>query len=227
MAPKEISLANTREPILKPVPIDELMPTQITVVMREVQARRKHWKSQTTGGKREAFLQKHLIPVILGARGRHFILDHHHLALALYREGLREMYVTVIADLSSLDKDTFWFVLDQRNWMHPFDRTGVRRSYKAIPRSVKELQDDPYRSMAGELRRLGGFAKDTTPTANFFGPTFCASALRLAWSKVTSSVLCRLLLCWQNRRTRNTCPAGAGPARVRKPIAEQKAEPCR
>jgi len=179
MAPKEISLANTREPILKPVPIDELRPTQITVGMREVQARRKHWKSQTTGGKREAFLQKHLIPVILGARGRHFILDHHHLALALYREGLREMYVTVIADLSSLDKDTFWFVLDQRNWMHPFDRTGVRRSYKAIPRSVKELQDDPYRSMAGELRRLGGFAKDTTPYSEFLWADFLRKRIKI------------------------------------------------
>jgi hypothetical protein len=178
MVPKEISLANTREPILKPVPIDELRPTQITVGMREVQLRRKHWKSQTTGGKREAFLQKHLIPVILGARGRHFVLDHHHLALALYREGLREMYVTVIADLSSLDKDTFWFVLDQRNWMHPFDRTGVRRSYKAIPQSVKELQDDPYRSMAGELRRLGGFAKDTTPYSEFLWADFLRKRIK-------------------------------------------------
>lgn len=179
MAPKEISLANTREPILKPVPIDALRPTQITVGMREVQARRKHWKSQTTGGKREAFLQKHLIPVILGARGRHFVLDHHHLALALYREGLREMYVTVIADLSSLDKDTFWFVLDQRNWMHPFDRTGVRRSYKSIPRSLKELQDDPYRSMAGELRRLGGFAKDTTPYSEFLWADFLRKRIKI------------------------------------------------
>jgi len=89
------------------------------------------------------------------------------------------MYVTVVADLSSLDKDTFWFVLDQRNWMHPFDRTGVRRSYKAIPRSVKELQDDPYRSMAGELRRLGGFAKDTTPYSEFLWADFLRKRIKI------------------------------------------------
>jgi len=47
MAPKEISLANTREPLLKPVPIDELRPTQITVGMREVQAR-----AESTGSHR-------------------------------------------------------------------------------------------------------------------------------------------------------------------------------
>jgi hypothetical protein len=88
------------------------------------------------------------------------------------------MYVTVVADLSAIDKDTFWFVLDQRNWMHPFDRTGVRRSYKSIPRSVQELQDDPYRSLAGELRRLGGFAKDTTPYSEFLWADFLRKRIR-------------------------------------------------
>ena len=171
MAPKSI-IGNTREPILQPVPIAELRPTQITVGMREVAARRKHWKSQTSGKQRAAFLQKHLIPVILGAGRRHYIIDHHHLALALHQEGLDQMYVTVVADLSALDKDTFWFVLDGRNWMHPFDREGVRRSYKFIPRNVQKLQDDPYRSLAGELRRLGGFAKDTTPYSEFLWADF-------------------------------------------------------
>ena len=179
MAPKEIFPGSAREPLLKPVPIGALRPTQITVGMREVQARRKHWKSQTTGSKREAFLQKHLVPVILGSRDRHFILDHHHLVLALHQEGLRDMYVTVLADLSALDKDTFWFVLDQRNWMHPFDRKGVRRSYESIPRSVLDLQDDPYRSLAGELRRLGGFAKDTTPFSEFLWADFLRKRIKI------------------------------------------------
>jgi hypothetical protein len=171
-------IGSTREPILKPVPIAQLRPTQITVGMREVSARRKHWRSQTTGKKRMAFLQKHLIPVILGSRNRHYILDHHHLALALHKEGLDRMYVTVVADLSALDQDTFWFVLDQCNWMHPFDRRGVRCTYKAIPRSVREMQDDPYRSLAGELRRLGGFAKDTTPYSEFLWADFLRKRIK-------------------------------------------------
>lgn len=166
------SISSTREPILRPVPIAELRPTQITVGMREVSARRKHWKAQSTGKKRAAFLQKHLIPVILGSGDKHYILDHHHLALALHQEGLDEMYVTVVADLSALDKKTFWFVLDHHNWMHPFDHKGIRRSYDAIPRSVRELRDDPYRSLAGELRRLGGFAKDTTLYSEFLWADF-------------------------------------------------------
>jgi hypothetical protein len=172
MAKKDLPVGNLREPILKPVPIAELRPTQMTVGMREVEARRKHWKSQASAEKKNEFLAKHLIPVILGPDGRHYIIDHHHLALALLQEGLARMYVTVIADLSKLDKDTFWFVLDQRNWMHPFDKNGARHSYRAIPKSVDAMQDDPFRSLAGELRRSGGYAKDTTPYSEFLWGDF-------------------------------------------------------
>jgi hypothetical protein len=34
------------------------------------------------------------------------------------------------------------------------------------------LLDDPYCSLAGELRRLGGFAKDTTPYSEFLWADF-------------------------------------------------------
>ncbi len=169
---------STREPILKPVPLADLRPTQITVGFREVAERRKHWKSQTSRKKRAAFLQKHLIPVILGPENEHYILDHHHLVLALHQEGLNEMYVTVVDDLSALDSDTFWFVLDQRNWMHPFDRQGARCSHGAIPRSVDKLQNDPFRSLAGELRRVGGYAKDTTLYSEFLWADFLRRRIR-------------------------------------------------
>jgi len=37
---EEITMPNAREPLLKPVPITELRPTQITVGLREVKAKR-------------------------------------------------------------------------------------------------------------------------------------------------------------------------------------------
>ena len=39
-------MVHVREPILKPVPIAELRPTQITVGLREVAAKRKHWRRE-------------------------------------------------------------------------------------------------------------------------------------------------------------------------------------
>jgi hypothetical protein len=160
-----------REPLLTTVAIADLRPTQITVGLREVMAKRKHWRemAKKRGGQ---FLGKHMIPVILGSKQRHYVIDHHHLARALHEEGVKEVAVTVIADLSRLDGDLFWNVMDDRSWMHPFDAKGRRRGYEDIPKRVTDLVDDPFRSLAGELRRAGGFAKDTTPFSEFLWADF-------------------------------------------------------
>src|SRR5664279_1201318 len=159
---QEYPMVAVRDPILKPVDIADLRPTQITVGLREVKAKQK-------GGE---FLGKHMIPVILGPDDRHYVIDHHHLARALHEEGVKNVLVTVVANLSMVDRDTFWTVLDNRSWMHPFDDKGRRRHYKDIPKSVRDLVDDPFRSLAGELRRAGGFAKDTTPFSEFLWADF-------------------------------------------------------
>jgi hypothetical protein len=160
-----------REPVLTTVAITELRPTQITVGMREVEAKRKRWK-EIAGKKGGKFLGSHMIPVVLGPKHRHYVVDHHHLARALHEEGVKDVAVTSIANLSTLDSDAFWTVMDNRNWMHPFDDAGVRRRYADIPKSVTGLVDDPFRSLAGELRRAGGFAKDTTPFSEFLWADF-------------------------------------------------------
>ena len=160
-----------RDPILKPVDIADLRPTQITVGMREVKAKQKGWREKK-GKKGGEFLGKHMIPVILGPDDRHYVIDHHHLARALHEEGVKNVLVTVVANLSMVDRDTFWTFLDNRSWMHRFDDKGRRRHYKDIPKSVRDLVDDPFRSLAGELRRAGGFAKDTTPFSEFLWADF-------------------------------------------------------
>jgi hypothetical protein len=70
---------------------------------------------------------------------------------------------------------------------------------------VSKLIDDPFRSLAGELRRAGGFAKDTTPFSEFLWADFfrrrinrklvesdfahaLESALQLAKSKEANSL---------------------------------------
>jgi len=160
-----------REPLLTTIAIADLRPTQITLGMREVMAKRKHWRDTATK-KGEEFLGKHVIPVILGPKRRHYVIDRHHLARALHDEGIEDVAVTIVANLSKLDGDAFWIVMDNRNWMHPFDASGRRRHYKDIPKAVTGMMDDPFRSLAGELRRAGGFAKDTTPFSEFLWADF-------------------------------------------------------
>jgi hypothetical protein len=164
-------MSDKREPILNPVTITELRPTQITVGMREVRERRGRWQGKR-GKKAGSYLGTHMIPVILGPRDRHYIIDHHHLALALHREGVKKVLVNVAADLSGLETESFWFTMDCRGWTHPFDDKGRRCGYRDLPKSLIGLVDDPYRSLAGELRRVGGFAKDTTPFSEFLWADF-------------------------------------------------------
>jgi hypothetical protein len=162
---------SVREPRLTEVAILDLRPTQITVGMREVQAKRQHWRDLGKG-KAGKFLGRHMIPVILGPKQRNYVIDHHHLALALHEEGIKEVAVTVVANLSQLAPDAFWVVMDNKSWMHPFDAKGRRRDYDDIPKSIADLVDDPYRSLAGELRRAGGYSKDTTPFSEFLWADF-------------------------------------------------------
>jgi hypothetical protein len=166
-----------REPVLQPVAIKSLRPTQITVGMREVKEKRKHWREHSANKKKD-FLARHMIPVILGPNERHYVIDHHHLALALHDEGVKDVLVEVVADFRSLERDQFWTVLDHHAWVHPYDAGGIRRGYDSIPKSVMQLKDDPFRSLAGELRRVGGFAKDTTPFAEFLWADFLRRRIR-------------------------------------------------
>jgi len=161
----------TREPRLHSVPITSLRPTQLTVGMREVEAKRKSWR-QHPDRKKPEFLGRHLVPVILGPKDQAYVIDHHHLALALHREGVTDVATTVVADLHDLPRDAFWIYLDNRGWLHPYDADGRRRGYKSIPKRLTELVDDPFRSLAGELRLRGGFAKDTTPFSEFLWADF-------------------------------------------------------
>jgi hypothetical protein len=160
-----------REPIWKATPLSELRPTQITVGLREVEAKRRAWR-QEHGDKAGRFLATHMIPVVLGPKQRRYVTDHHHLARALLDEGVKEVATTVILDLSRVDPDAFWVVLDNRGLMHPFDAQGRRQKYGKIPAAVSDLVDDPFRSLAGELRRAGGYAKDTTPFSEFLWADF-------------------------------------------------------
>jgi hypothetical protein len=160
-----------REPIYHSTPLSDLRPTQITVGMREVEEKRRRWREKH-GKKAGQFLASHMIPVVLGPKERPYVTDHHHLARALHEEGVTHVATAVVLDLSRLEPDSFWFVLDNRALMHPFDEKGARRGYREIPNTISDLVDDPYRSLAGELRRVGGFAKDTTPFSEFLWADF-------------------------------------------------------
>jgi hypothetical protein len=166
-----MAMTNPIEPIVHPVPIRSLRPTQMTVGLHEVERKRAEWRTRRDrdGGE---FLGSHVIPAVIGPGGVYWLIDHHHLARALHEEGIEHVLVSVVARLEHLPKRRFFSFMDCHNWLHPYDEEGKRRDWSDLPRHVGKLVDDPYRSLAGEVRRAGGYAKTQTPYTEFLWADF-------------------------------------------------------
>jgi hypothetical protein len=160
------AMSDTSGEDCKIIPIADLVPTQVTVGMREVDIKRRRWQERPRSEAAD-YINRHRLPIILGPHARPYLIDRHHLALALQCEGIRQLPVTIVANMSALGFEEFWATLEDYKWTHPFDDEGRRCSYDDMPPSVDRLIDDPYRSLAGALKRAGGYAKDKTPFSEF------------------------------------------------------------
>jgi hypothetical protein len=113
------------------------------------------------------YLENHPEPVTIGPSDALYITDHHHLAVALLNMRVKNTYCQIKENRNNQAMEAFWIgmVKDGKAW--PVDAKGEQRSPDAIPASVSGLQDDPYRSLAGGVRRACGFKKTTEDFAEF------------------------------------------------------------
>jgi len=154
------------ESVSEIAPLASLLPTQVTIGMREVEFKRERWRTKHRA-KAAQYLSRHKIPVVLGPQATFFIIDRHHLARALREEGVIDVPISIVADMRRLSNVEFWPELERRSWTHPFDDQGERRSYADMPKSLDDLIDDPFRSLAGAVKRAGGYTKDNAPFSEF------------------------------------------------------------
>lgn len=152
-------------------PIDALHPTQLTVGRIEVADKVGQLKALKVDARAD-FLRSHAMPAVLGPHGRIFITDHHHLARAAWEAGVSVGYLDVQDDLSKLTLEAFWSEMDRNAWVHPLDENGVRHYYSSIPSHLRDLTDDPYRSLAAYVRNAGGYDKTPAAFAEFVWADF-------------------------------------------------------
>ena len=147
--------------------IGALHPTQISVGMLEVKDK-KHEIKKMSSRELDDFELKNPEPSVMGPGGKLYIIDHHHLARALYEAGVNYTYCTVLADLSNMTAAQFWAEMRRRNWVYPYDEDGNGPlPYSSIPANVGMMTDDPYRSFAAAVRKAGGYDKTDKPFAEF------------------------------------------------------------
>ncbi|MCU1749099.1 ParB-like protein [Pseudomonas sp. 6D_7.1_Bac1] len=190
--------------------LEKLHPTQLTVGLAEVNTKREQWK-KLKRKERSAALDNHWFPCVLGPQGRHYIVDHHHFGLALIQEEVTTVPLLVLKDLSFVEPMTFWNVMSFNQWVHPYDAHGAQHSFEAIPKSIVDLQDDPYRSLAGQVRRAGGYSKDTTPYSEFLWADFFRSRISSDQIKDLGSKLQTKAMDLARSQEARYLPGWAGP----------------
>lgn len=153
------------------VELKALRPTQMTVGMGEVRQKSDHWRTLDPQ-QRSRYLSRHWFPAVRGPKARYYIIDHHHLGMALILEKVQSTQLVLMKDFAALSQHEFWVVMDHYQWVHPYDSRGHRRDFSELPRKLTDLIDDPYRSLAGVIKSSGGFPKDGEPFAEFLWADF-------------------------------------------------------
>lgn len=171
-------LANGDWEVTHRIPIGALRPTQSSVGMRSVTAKVRrigyHLSSQR---KFDRYLERRAIPVIVGPGDDFYMIDRHHLGMALHQANVSDAYVAIIADLSGISRASFFGCMERNGLLHPFDRSGRRITPARLPKRIQDLAHDPYRDLAWSVRRLGGFKKTAKPFSEFRWADFFRSRI--------------------------------------------------
>ena len=143
------------------ISISQLRPTQMTLGLDEV-ASRAAKIAEMEAPELEALLMKKPMPHVLGPRKQIYIVDHHHLARALWSLKISEAVLgDRLADWSDKEPKEFWRAMESKHYCWPFDAEGNRRPFAAIPADIADLTDNIWRTLG---RRLRGKAFDDHDT---------------------------------------------------------------
>jgi len=134
------------------ISIADLRPTQLTLGMSEVTLRAAKLAKQSPD-ERQAYLERKVIPHVIGPGKQVFMVDHHHLVRALWTIDINEAVLgDQFADWSDLEIKPFWRMMESKGYCWPIDTDGNRRPYAAIPLHIGDLTDNVWRSLARRVR---------------------------------------------------------------------------
>ncbi|WP_454916952.1 ParB-like protein [Xanthobacter sediminis] len=160
------------------VRIGDLHPTQLTLGMSEVKRRAKAMDAMSKSALK-ALVASKPIPHVVGPRGQLYMVDHHHLCRALQRIDADKVVLGArVADWSDLDLHSFWLRMENERLCWPIDTDGNRRPCIKIPSNVKNLTDNPWRTLARGVRGRA-YANQDTPFQEFMWGNYYRSFMSI------------------------------------------------
>ncbi len=158
--------------------VPKLSPTQFSLGLKQVRTKIGKLEGKSED-KLDDYLRRHLIPVVIAPGGKFYLTDHHHLTRALWDADTAEtnpaknVYAEIQQNWSQVSQTQFWENMEGKGWVYLYDQNGNGpHSIADLPNNVRELRDDPYRSLSGEVRDEGGFDKTTTTFAELIWANF-------------------------------------------------------
>jgi hypothetical protein len=144
-----------------------LRPSQFVLGMKEVETKIARMRKMSEK-ELAKFCDERVIPVVLGPRNEHFMIDHHHFARACWELNIDAYSIEVIKDLSDKSEKDFWNFMVKKGWTYLHDQFGLGpHSPMALPVDIRCLADDPFRSLVWSVIDAGGIRKDRLPFFEF------------------------------------------------------------
>jgi hypothetical protein len=155
------------------VKVGDLHPTQFAIGYWEIEERAKK-VTVKSGKKLLKYLEDHVGKVIVGPNGDPYIIDRHHLASIMLRTGKSAtILATVEANFKNANVDSFWNEMISRKWVYLYDGHGKGPlDPRQLPKKIKDLEDDPFRSLAWAVREQDGYHESKEPFAEFSWANF-------------------------------------------------------
>lgn len=159
----------------------DLRPTQFAVGMLEVDEKISVVKKYSKK-KLQKYIDDNPVPVVRAPNGQLFIVDHHHFLAVCYHLGIKKVRFDIVNDLknSKITYRNFWKLMERKGNIYLYCQfgNGPHREFY-LPRDVRGLADDPYRSMAWFVRKAGGFKNTDRNFAEFQWANFFRTKMLL------------------------------------------------
>ena len=129
------------------------------VLITNVQGVDANKMQKWSAAKLDAYMRGKVAPVVVGPGNLVYLLDHHHLARVLADTKLSPTLYAVVkgshAHLAALD---FWKLMTEQQWVFLLDEAGHElKDPSQLPTAIRDMRDDPYRSLAWMVREQGGY----------------------------------------------------------------------
>jgi hypothetical protein len=154
-----------------------LKPTQFAVGMLEVDEKLA-LALKLSKKQRKDYIKGTEVPVVLSPYGEMYITDHHHFLCVCYHLRVEKVKVKIIADHSGkkMTFQQFWKWMDRQRSVYPYCQFGEGpRQPLYLPKDIRGLADDPYRSLAWFVRKAGAFENSDKNFAEFQWANFFRS----------------------------------------------------